>query len=99
MPLRVKLRFLCVVQSSTASSDTDVAWVFQAESALYWSHHEKLVVVDQAVAIIGGMDLCPGRFDTSAHVLHDMSDESLPKTDYYNPKATKRLSKPYVPFF
>ena len=66
------------------------------ESALYWSHHEKMVVVDQAIAIIGGMDLCPGRFDTPDHVLHDRSDDVVPKVDYYNPKAQKQLVKAYV---
>jgi phospholipase D1/2 len=36
-----------------------------------WSHHEKLVIVDQAVAFMGGLDLGSGRFDTSAHSLAD----------------------------
>ena len=62
----------------------------QNESALYWSHHEKMVVVDQAIAIVGGMDLCPGRLDTSGHVLQAETDDVLPRHDYYNPKA-KRL--------
>lgn len=35
---------------------------------LYWSHHEKIVVVDQRVAYVGGMDLAPGRYDTQEHV-------------------------------
>ena len=63
------------------------------ESALYWSHHEKLVVVDQAVAFVGGLDLCPGRFDTSGHVLHDASDEVVPRGDFYNPRAKKQHTK------
>ena len=28
---------------------------------LLWAHHEKLVVVDQSVAFVGGIDLCYGR--------------------------------------
>ncbi len=66
------------------------------ESALYWSHHEKMVVVDQCIAIVGGMDLCPGRFDNASHVLHDSADDAVPKVDYYNPKAKKQLGKAYV---
>jgi phosphatidylserine/phosphatidylglycerophosphate/cardiolipin synthase-like enzyme/uncharacterized membrane protein YdjX (TVP38/TMEM64 family) len=31
------------------------------------SHHEKLVVIDDAVAFTGGLDLAPGRWDTRAH--------------------------------
>jgi phospholipase D1/2 len=30
----------------------------------YWSHHEKLLVVDQSQAFTGGLDLCYGRYDT-----------------------------------
>jgi len=28
-----------------------------------WSHHEKLVIIDQKVAFVGGIDLCFGRWD------------------------------------
>ena len=28
---------------------------------LLWAHHEKLVVVDQSCAFVGGIDLCYGR--------------------------------------
>lgn len=65
----------------------------QAESALYWSHHDKMVVVDQSIAIVGGMDLCPGRYDTPAHTLHAGSDGMLPPSDFYNPTAKKRLAR------
>ena len=27
-----------------------------------WAHHEKIVVIDQAVAFVGGIDLCYGRW-------------------------------------
>ncbi|VDO01190.1 unnamed protein product [Rodentolepis nana] len=32
-----------------------------------WSHHEKLVVVDQSVVFMGGIDLCFGRWDRPDH--------------------------------
>ena len=35
--------------------------------ATLWSHHEKIVVVDRRVAFVGGIDLCPGRWDTKKH--------------------------------
>jgi phospholipase D1/2 len=38
---------------------------------LLWSHHEKIIVVDQLVAYVGGLDLCYGRMDTNAHELFD----------------------------
>lgn len=35
------------------------------------SHHQKIVVVDDAVAFIGGLDLTHCRWDTSAHASHE----------------------------
>ena len=29
-----------------------------------WSHHEKMVIIDQHVGFLGGLDLCYGRWDT-----------------------------------
>lgn len=33
----------------------------------FWSHHEKIVIVDQSIAFIGGIDMCYGRFDNKKH--------------------------------
>nr|XP_027194709.1 phospholipase D1-like isoform X2 [Dermatophagoides pteronyssinus] len=38
---------------------------------LLWSHHEKLVIIDQQVAFVGGIDLCFGRWDNFEHLLID----------------------------
>lgn len=39
---------------------------------LLWSHHEKLVVIDQKLAFVGGIDLCFGRWDNYRHLLTDL---------------------------
>lgn len=39
---------------------------------LLWSHHEKLVVIDQKFAFVGGIDLCFGRWDNLEHRLTDL---------------------------
>ncbi|KPM08103.1 phospholipase D1-like protein [Sarcoptes scabiei] len=39
---------------------------------LLWSHHEKLVVIDQKIAFVGGIDLCFGRWDNYEHRLTDL---------------------------
>ncbi|XP_059080712.1 phospholipase D2-like isoform X2 [Tigriopus californicus] len=44
-----------------------------------WAHHEKLVVVDQLYAFIGGIDLCYGRWDTNNHPLTDL--DSIPRSN------------------
>jgi phospholipase D1/2 len=30
---------------------------------LLWSHHEKMVIIDERVAFMGGLDICYGRWD------------------------------------
>ncbi|XP_055697151.1 phospholipase D2 [Phlebotomus papatasi] len=37
-----------------------------------WAHHEKIVVVDQTYAFVGGIDLCYGRWDDYQHRLTDL---------------------------
>ncbi|MGC3974476.1 MAG: VTT domain-containing protein [Nitrospira sp.] len=36
------------------------------------SHHQKLVVIDDAVAFVGGLDLSKSRWDTREHLAHDV---------------------------
>lgn len=48
-----------------------------------WAHHEKLVVIDQKVAFIGGLDLCFGRWDNSFHALTDFGSV-VPPPDINN---------------
>lgn len=36
-----------------------------------WSHHEKMIVIDQELGFLGGLDLCYGRMDTHDHHLFD----------------------------
>ncbi len=53
-----------------------------------WSHHEKMLIVDQELAFVGGLDLCFGRMDTREHRLEDMPDNReevrFPGQDYSN---------------
>jgi phospholipase D1/2 len=41
------------------------------QNTFFWSHHEKICVVDHTVAFCGGVDLCFGRWDTPQHVVVD----------------------------
>ncbi|KAF8962898.1 phospholipase D/nuclease [Flammula alnicola] len=55
----------------------------------FWSHHEKIVIVDNRYAAIGGLDLCFGRWDTHTHSLADVHPTDFSKTlfpgqDYNN---------------
>ncbi|XP_012581891.1 PREDICTED: phospholipase D2 isoform X2 [Condylura cristata] len=41
-----------------------------------WAHHEKLLVVDQVVAFLGGLDLAYGRWDDLHYRLTDLQESS-----------------------
>ncbi|KAJ7600688.1 phospholipase D [Mycena floridula] len=58
----------------------------------FWSHHEKVVVVDNHFACIGGLDLCFGRWDSHNHPLADVHPTDFGATvfvgqDYNNARV------------
>ncbi|KAG2144421.1 uncharacterized protein EDB93DRAFT_1153427 [Suillus bovinus] len=58
----------------------------------FWSHHEKLVVVDNHRGCVGGLDMCLGRWDTHNHPLADVhptdwSRTLFPGQDYNNARV------------
>ncbi|KIW97916.1 uncharacterized protein Z519_01500 [Cladophialophora bantiana CBS 173.52] len=59
---------------------------------LYWAHHEKLCLIDDRIAFMGGLDLCFGRWDTNQHSIADahpsnMNDIVFPGQDYNNARV------------
>ena len=56
----------------------------KGSSSILWSHHEKLVIIDQQIAFVGGLDLCWGRYDTHDHPIIEEENE---KKLYYYPGA------------
>ncbi|TIC73404.1 phospholipase D [Wallemia mellicola] len=73
---------------------------------LYFSHHEKLCVIDQTMAFMGGLDLCFGRWDTPQHICVDEGGENgndfiWPGKDYSNARVSDfhSLTKPYEDIF
>jgi phospholipase D1/2 len=52
----------------------------------FWAHHEKLVIIDQTYAFVGGIDLAYGRWDDHKHRLTDMGSISI------STKTTNRRS-------
>eukprot|EP01001_Neometanema_parovale_P000796 NODE_108_length_3325_cov_82.696127_g100_i0.p1 GENE.NODE_108_length_3325_cov_82.696127_g100_i0~~NODE_108_length_3325_cov_82.696127_g100_i0.p1 ORF type:complete len:1018 (+),score=151.08 NODE_108_length_3325_cov_82.696127_g100_i0:143-3196(+) len=68
---------------------------------LLWSHHEKVVIVDQHVAFVGGIDLAFGRFDDHHHSLSDPSGRIWAGKDYYNPRVApfNHLERPWEDAF
>lgn len=43
-----------------------------SSSVYLWAHHEKLVIIDQSVAFVAGIDLAYGRWDDNEHRLTDV---------------------------
>ena len=59
------------------------------DMTFYWAHHEKFIVIDYAMAFIGGLDLCFGRWDNHQHPLSDVhpagvANEIFPGQDFNN---------------
>eukprot|EP01117_Protostelium_nocturnum_P008283 TRINITY_DN2958_c0_g1_i3.p1 TRINITY_DN2958_c0_g1~~TRINITY_DN2958_c0_g1_i3.p1 ORF type:complete len:1225 (-),score=367.75 TRINITY_DN2958_c0_g1_i3:22-3696(-) len=67
---------------------------------IYWSHHQKIVVVDQDVSFVGGLDLCFGRWDSPEHSMIDNChlNTTWPGKDYFNEgrKAFTNVNEPFV---
>uniref|UniRef100_A0A8C8S5I9 Phospholipase n=1 Tax=Pelusios castaneus TaxID=367368 RepID=A0A8C8S5I9_9SAUR len=52
-----------------------------------WAHHEKLVVVDQCVAFLGGLDLAYGRWDDHQYRLSDLPPPSKVRVPCSSPSS------------
>ena len=65
---------------------------------LLWSHHEKLVVIDQEYAYVGGLDLCWGRYDCHSHPITEPENENeeyeFPFIDYSNARINDFMNVP-----
>ncbi|OAA58094.1 phospholipase [Niveomyces insectorum RCEF 264] len=62
------------------------------DMVLFWAHHEKLLIIDDHIAFMGGLDLCFGRWDTNSHPIADAHPENLdeilfPGQDYNNARV------------
>ncbi len=58
---------------------------------VWWSHHEKCVIIDQTVAFVGGIDLAAMRYDDSHHRLTDSARVWRGK-DYHNVRVQEMAS-------
>ncbi len=59
-----------------------LAFRLDGEHPVGASHHQKIVVVDDAVAFVGGLDLTHARWDTSEHRAHDPRRKNPLGLDY-----------------
>ncbi|KNX49943.2 phospholipase D [Cryptococcus deuterogattii R265] len=62
------------------------------ELVYYFSHHEKLCIIDNTIACMGGLDACFGRWDTRNHPLADVHPTEFwrtlfPGQDYNNSRV------------
>ncbi|KNZ45333.1 hypothetical protein VP01_823g3 [Puccinia sorghi] len=56
---------------------------------LLWSHHEKLCVIDETIAFMGGLDLCFGRWDTPGHAMIDDAKGGLEFIESVHPHSAE----------
>jgi phosphatidylserine/phosphatidylglycerophosphate/cardiolipin synthase-like enzyme len=70
MPVAATQRFFPFADRA-AFHGTRVKFVLDAKLPVGASHHQKMVVIDDAVAFCGGGDIGPDRWDTTAHLDDD----------------------------
>ena len=81
--------FLTLNSSHTQHSLEDLHPNIQVErhplncTDLLWSHHEKLVIIDQIIGYVGNLGLCWGRWDTHEHIIFE--EENNDEHEYYFP--------------
>uniref|UniRef100_A0A4W6FZS3 Phospholipase n=1 Tax=Lates calcarifer TaxID=8187 RepID=A0A4W6FZS3_LATCA len=62
-------------------------------SAVYlWAHHEKIIVIDQSVAFVGGIDLAYGRWDDKEHRLTDVGSVTLSHLEQASAASSSQAS-------
>ncbi|XP_022105989.1 phospholipase D1-like isoform X2 [Acanthaster planci] len=64
---------------------------------ILWAHHEKLVVVDQKVAFVGGLDICYGRWDDFKHRLADTGSALVANKNASLPRQQRPPPSPRTP--
>ncbi|CAF3487376.1 unnamed protein product [Rotaria sordida] len=64
-------------------------------AVLFWGHHEKLVIIDQSIALFGGFDLCYGRWDNYHHLLTDFGS-ALPMKHHATQNVPRTHSVPLI---
>jgi len=67
----------------------NVQFLFDGMHPVGASHHQKFVVVDEAVAFVGGMDLACGRWDDREHLVENplRFDDGAPQKPYHDSMA------------
>ncbi len=66
-----------------------------------WAHHEKVIVIDQTLAFVGGLDMCYGRWDNVEHRLTDIDTVDTAKVGSPMPLVVpppSTSSRPALPY-
>lgn len=75
--------------------DLFLCFYYGQEAGAIYTHHQKSVIVDadaghnmrKIIAFVGGLDLCPGRYDTPEHSLF-RTLQTVHKDDFHQPNFT-----------
>eukprot|EP00656_Telonema_subtile_P024586 TRINITY_DN2677_c0_g1_i9.p1 TRINITY_DN2677_c0_g1~~TRINITY_DN2677_c0_g1_i9.p1 ORF type:complete len:812 (-),score=109.93 TRINITY_DN2677_c0_g1_i9:61-2496(-) len=99
--LEVSLPNNSIYASSQLLAHPNIRVLRHPHGITLWSHHEKLCIVDQAIAYIGGIDLAFGRYDTPEHPISDPDGRFVPGKDLYNPRVAgfEQLQNPHEDLF
>jgi phosphatidylserine/phosphatidylglycerophosphate/cardiolipin synthase-like enzyme len=70
--LKFVLRGTMIIDLYRWWREPDIDFKFDSAHPLGCSHHQKIVVIDDRFAVCGGLDMTSDRWDTPAHVEHDV---------------------------
>uniref|UniRef100_A0A8C8M854 Phospholipase n=1 Tax=Oncorhynchus tshawytscha TaxID=74940 RepID=A0A8C8M854_ONCTS len=65
-----------------------------SSSVYLWAHHEKIIIIDQSVAFVGGIDLAYGRWDDREHRLTDVGSVTRSGSSFKMATAPTSSSAP-----
>ncbi len=82
--LRFLFRGSMIVDLVRWHFNPQIAFKFDAAHPLGCSHHQKLVIIDDRLAVCGGIDMTSDRWDTSDH-LHEDDRRRRPNGQPYGP--------------
>jgi phosphatidylserine/phosphatidylglycerophosphate/cardiolipin synthase-like enzyme len=76
-----------------------VHFVFDNRHPYGGSHHEKIVIIDGRVALVGGIDLCDERWDTPEHLYRDPRRSLTGRGEHHGPyhDLAVQVTGPVVP--
>ncbi len=78
-------------RAKTCFDGSPVKFLLDSTVPLGACHHQKMIVIDDALAFCGGADIGPDRWDTARHLDYDPRREVAPRKEAYFPSRHETM--------